>query len=58
MNNYKIIFLDAIDGKLKLLQGTDLNGVLWTIPEDPANSEYQRYLTWVADGNEPEQEGD
>jgi hypothetical protein len=58
MNNYKIIFLDAIEGKLKLIQGIDLNGVVWTIPEDPANSEYQKYLTWVADGNEPEQQGD
>ena len=25
------------------------NGVLYTIPKDPANSDYQRYLRWVED---------
>ena len=25
------------------------NGVLYTIPKDPANSDYQRYLRWLKD---------
>jgi hypothetical protein len=25
-----------------------------SIPPDPANTDYQEYLKWVAEGNEPE----
>ena len=32
----------------------DENGVLWTIPKDLANSDYQAYLKWVEEGGIPE----
>jgi hypothetical protein len=42
-----------------LLTGTTAEGVLRIadnafIPFDPANTDYQAYLKWVAEGNTPE----
>lgn len=31
----------------------DDNGEIWSIPFDPANTDYQAYLAWCAEGNEP-----
>jgi len=33
---------------------TDENGQVWSIPFDPANTDYQEYLKWVAAGNTPQ----
>jgi hypothetical protein len=30
---------------------TDENGLIWFIPTDPSNSDYQEYLAWLEDPN-------
>ena len=45
---YKLI---SIDGHVNMVQ----NMVTFAfIPFDPANTDYQEYLKWVAEGNTPE----
>jgi hypothetical protein len=49
--NYKIIKTE----EAIVINYTDENGVVWFIPTDPSNSDYQAYLAWVAEGNEAEE---
>ena len=51
MMTYEIVKLE--DGS-EIILATDANGKLWTIPKDPANSDYQRYLRWLENPNEVE----
>jgi len=37
-----------------LLKSDDPNHSGWGIPFDESNTDYQEYLAWVAEGNEPD----
>lgn len=50
--SYEIIILDVATGT-QVIKKTDLSGV-WFIPFADANADYQEYLEWVDEGNEPE----
>jgi hypothetical protein len=44
---------DSISGQICSVILTTEDGVIRGIPFDPANTDYQAYLKWVAEGNTP-----
>jgi hypothetical protein len=51
MKMYKLI--KNIQGQISGVQH-QVGNVLYSIPFDPANTDYQAYLAWVAEGGVPE----
>ena len=47
---YKLI--QNFEGQIVAVSKT-FDGSRLTIPFDPANTDYQKYLEWLAEGNEP-----
>ncbi len=51
--SYKLYPNDENGASRKAIQKTD-GGIIYSIPFDERNTDYQEYLAWVADGNTPE----
>jgi len=50
---YKL-YKDDKDGAVPAIQKTTDDGTIWSIPFDEANTDYQEYLAWKAEGNTAE----
>ena len=50
---YQLINVKGAGGMSQALNRTDDDGKVWSIPFDPDNTDYQAYLKWLAEGNEP-----
>ena len=51
--SYKLYPNDENGASRKAIQKTD-GGMIYSIPFDEGNTDYQEYLAWVADGNTPQ----
>jgi hypothetical protein len=51
---YKVIKQEYLGNTAEVIERTDDDGTIWSIPTDPANSDYQAYLAWLAEEEKKE----
>ena len=50
---YKVTVKNYFNNEYLEIIRTNQDGSVTSIPDDPANTDYQEYLKWVAAGNTP-----
>jgi hypothetical protein len=52
MSTYQL-YPDTSKGPVSCVKRTDNDGSIWCIPFSEDNTDYKKYLEWVAEGNKP-----